>query len=943
MGSSNNTPSIPRRPTKKSARNSPVIPHNHGSNSNSTVGSSKKEKLVDGSTKIEDLRLEERVPGAANVTSERDSRGEIDFTEAPVATSTETETENEADDIELKSIGRESYSGGDGDGDGEKTPGNSTTKATFKYDVEDSVPQDDNSCFDDDMETIQEKQDREHIVSSSDANHAPSQESPTEAASSRNEQAVPSEKTSEYDLLELYSAEDESAELDPHEKAASDSALDETKVEEKLPEREAESPLSAKKPFIPSRPSKKIASISTGSETPEVAKSTSDSPATGDASDGKVACKSGAIDNATQNAQDKDQNLSTSDTGTTSKPVTGSQKTSVVTQAEPTVPKRPMMKNLGSSEQKKRPIGGSDVEGSSLSSKKNANPEQVPSSDAGDAASETADVAESLPDKPIIPGRPLRNASKPEDEKEEKEKEEKKKNNACVEGDRNEIPHEQNPPIPDKSGEVSGQEISDAAKGSRFSDSNHATGESTPKGPTIPNRPSRQKLPPRDRKEFDYNNKAPEDQDSLSEEKKAVESPKLESSSNKSETDLDHGSTEEIVSSTPIKPVVPGRPIKRTTGLKDATTATDDEKHQVQATSTADPQDKSGDSTSAAPKEVSDIASNKPSTPERPGSFEAKAKSKPPPPKPKKMSSKIAAFQQQLFNTTGGGGGASNLQDGDNSGPPSHSLKFPFAIGGRPLPGMVIRPQPQLQPSTSTSTSTLTEEDRENDVVPDTGLPKVAKRTRGPKGKKLPKAVKNSNVELEASRVAERGKLWSLSFSNPSAPDTNDEKMEKVAEKSQDEPLVATTGADLPHDKSEQDQSSLLKEYEASEPALEEETTAANSATVGAASTIEEETGDIPVGKVEREEKEKEKEDQGTSKNVLEELADSFQHPAEKVPAKDDDDDLKVDRSDFNEPESVESGESIFAKSDGAGANAYLVDSNPSEGDVQQESESEPH
>lgn len=146
-------------------------------------------------------------------------------------------------------------------------------------------------------------------------------------------------------------------------------------------------------------------------------------------------------------------------------------------------------------------------------------------------------------------------------------------------------------------------------------------------------------------------------------------------------------------------------------------------------------------------------------------------KIKVPPPKPKKLSSKIAAFQK-LFNDPGPSTRLSDQElTSDSTGQASlnersklSSEKIKFAqnlnlqgVMGRgiPLPGMARPPSPrekhggnEVQPSISNVT--------ENKHKP---------RARGPKGKRLPKALKDhKNLEIDSKFRIIVLDLWDIKF-----------------------------------------------------------------------------------------------------------------------------------------------------------------------------------
>lgn len=146
---------------------------------------------------------------------------------------------------------------------------------------------------------------------------------------------------------------------------------------------------------------------------------------------------------------------------------------------------------------------------------------------------------------------------------------------------------------------------------------------------------------------------------------------------------------------------------------------------------------------------------------------QASVKLKPPPPKPKKLSSKIAAFQQQLFNPANASSeedvsstGSKQPESGIRKRSTENSVLLRFGGKAIPLPGMF---NPNQMPKPSISHGEETSDDKEEKQESATANAPV-RRTRGPRGKKLPKAVADAEVKTESRFAIELGKLWSIEF-----------------------------------------------------------------------------------------------------------------------------------------------------------------------------------
>ncbi|ODV76811.1 uncharacterized protein CANTADRAFT_333988 [Suhomyces tanzawaensis NRRL Y-17324] len=153
-------------------------------------------------------------------------------------------------------------------------------------------------------------------------------------------------------------------------------------------------------------------------------------------------------------------------------------------------------------------------------------------------------------------------------------------------------------------------------------------------------------------------------------------------------------------------------------------------------------------------------------------SNEEKTKSKPPPPKPKKLSSKIAAFQQMFTQQALPLPKPSTPQerpDGSNSNKLStDKMKFAANLQGMygrgiALPGMVNPHMQSLQTGESKET-TETGDEKETEPKPIVN----ERRAKGPRGKRLPKALKDPvKVEAKTRFNIVTGEIWSIAVSAP--------------------------------------------------------------------------------------------------------------------------------------------------------------------------------
>ncbi|QFZ25495.1 putative altered inheritance of mitochondria protein [Clavispora lusitaniae] len=150
---------------------------------------------------------------------------------------------------------------------------------------------------------------------------------------------------------------------------------------------------------------------------------------------------------------------------------------------------------------------------------------------------------------------------------------------------------------------------------------------------------------------------------------------------------------------------------------------------------------------------------------------------KAPPPKPKKLSSKIAAFQQ-MFNQPEA---VPTAPQHPKSGKLS-SEKIGFAANlqnvmgrGIALPGMA---NPQMFQRASTD---LEEETADVHAEPEQNpqVSKAPQRARGPRGKRLPKAIKETTVKVEPRFQLRVASLWQVEFNKPKETEKVDDDLEE--------------------------------------------------------------------------------------------------------------------------------------------------------------------
>ncbi|RKP32991.1 hypothetical protein METBISCDRAFT_25187 [Metschnikowia bicuspidata] len=167
-----------------------------------------------------------------------------------------------------------------------------------------------------------------------------------------------------------------------------------------------------------------------------------------------------------------------------------------------------------------------------------------------------------------------------------------------------------------------------------------------------------------------------------------------------------------------------------------------------------------------------------PLVPPRPNKPSLKA-AKVPPPKPGKLSSKIAAFQQ-IFNQpetpkeTRRPPLPAKKWSGERSG---FACNLEKIMGkGIPLPGMV-RPE-QVLPKTASS------EEQEEKQETKT-MPPIARRPKGPRGRKLPKLVQDASIVTEPRFQMKSADLWEIRIEgNEAVGDAGDKKERKQSKQS---------------------------------------------------------------------------------------------------------------------------------------------------------------
>lgn len=196
-----------------------------------------------------------------------------------------------------------------------------------------------------------------------------------------------------------------------------------------------------------------------------------------------------------------------------------------------------------------------------------------------------------------------------------------------------------------------------------------------------------------------------------------------------------------------------------------------------------------------------------PAIPARPVKTGEESK-KGPPPKPKKLSSKIAAFQQ-MFNQPA-------------PEPPRHeadaskiiktgrlsSDKKDFAASlqnvmgrGIALPGMA-NPELLLKLSAPADAENESSEKDDDDSQIKSARPSVPRRTRGPKGKRLPKLVQESVLTVESSYKVSVQEVWSINFRKKDPEEENEVVEEtsdgEIVEKTHEKDLHGVVESEVP-------------------------------------------------------------------------------------------------------------------------------------------------
>lgn len=219
-----------------------------------------------------------------------------------------------------------------------------------------------------------------------------------------------------------------------------------------------------------------------------------------------------------------------------------------------------------------------------------------------------------------------------------------------------------------------------------------------------------------------------------------------------------------------------------------------------------------------------DITKTTPTIPSRPARpartslpLDAHPKKAVPPPKPKKLLSKIAAFQQmfnqpeQAASAPQSSGGVPSSRSKLNSDHMGFAANLQNVVGrGIALPGMGGAVNPEILKKLSPAEEN-TREEKETDE------PKVpTRRVRGPRGKKLPKSIENSDLKLELRFKVFANELWEVRLSK--TKDLNDEAVAGYPESESD--VTASTTTDAKQEEGA-DSNNKATENEA-EPSVEE-------------------------------------------------------------------------------------------------------------------------
>lgn len=245
-----------------------------------------------------------------------------------------------------------------------------------------------------------------------------------------------------------------------------------------------------------------------------------------------------------------------------------------------------------------------------------------------------------------------------------------------------------------------------------------------------------------------------------------TESPvKTESPESTGESEVKIPTTEKSV------PVIPTRPLKQPTNPT-----------------------RTGDSAESSNAEV--VSSPSPAIPSRPVKSDDQKKA--PPPKPKKLSSKIAAFQQ-MFNQPVPEPPRPDASRSFRSTGRLSSEKKDFASNlqnmmgrGIALPGMA---NPEMLQNLKASNDE-TEEKSSDTVSEPTPTASIARRARGPKGKRLPKSIQESTVTVESPYKVAVHDVWEMEFTKKEPEQSEEveeiEEVEEVQEPAEVEELEKT-------------------------------------------------------------------------------------------------------------------------------------------------------
>ncbi|OBA19819.1 hypothetical protein METBIDRAFT_208435 [Metschnikowia bicuspidata var. bicuspidata NRRL YB-4993] len=190
---------------------------------------------------------------------------------------------------------------------------------------------------------------------------------------------------------------------------------------------------------------------------------------------------------------------------------------------------------------------------------------------------------------------------------------------------------------------------------------------------------------------------------------------------------------------------------------------------------------------------------------------------KAPPAKPKKLSSKIAAFQQ-MFNQAPLEQTIPKIAPSERARLSSKQTSFASNLQdmmGRslPLPGMA-NPDVTKKMSPAEDPAEI-ESEQQSESVSCSSIPR---RARGPRGKRLPKQIQDTKIEIEPRFKICVSDVWEVSFCKLQETDSSDdveneqEKLEDHMDLPQDSGLVETTQDD-----------SVVQNFEVSEPGAHSE------------------------------------------------------------------------------------------------------------------------